>query len=238
MDLTAPAADVTAAEARRSVHDTRSFWRLLLAVVVPLPFLAKGAYYVLVPVDGDADFAATVGAFEAHRGLLETLKWLDAAFVVLLLPATVAIAWVARRGAPRLTTAGAAIALAGFLFGLSLLGGVETPALVTAQHDLDRSSMSALDRTLTHEPLLGLASLLFIAGVVLGLGLLGGALLRSRAVPVWAGLCVLLGGATHPFLPTHVGQGAGLWVAAVGCVGVSAALLRMPDDAFDLPPTP
>jgi hypothetical protein len=173
--------------------------------------------------------------FQAQRDILELLKWVDAVFVVLLIPATIAVAWVARRGAPRLTTAGAFISLTGFLFGISLLGGVMTPALVTVQHDLDSTSMAALDDALQHEPLLGLASLLFIVGVVFGLGLLGGALKRSRAVPAWVGVAVMLGGTTHPFIPNHIGQGIGLFVAAAGFAGVSVALLRMNNDDFDLP---
>jgi hypothetical protein len=215
--------------------DRRTFWRLLLAVVVPLPFLAKGLYYLLSPVEGDASFRDSVTAFAAHPDTVEVMKWLDAVFVVTLIPATLAIAWVARRGAPRLTTAGAVIALTGFFTGIALLGGVETPALVTAQHHLDAAAVGRLDDALTHEPLLSVTSLLFIVGVVFGLGLLGGALKRSRAVPRWAAFAVMLGGATHPFLPTHYGQGIGLWVAAAGCVAVGAALLRMPNDDFDLP---
>jgi hypothetical protein len=222
----------------KAVPDRRGFWRVLLAVIAPMPMLAKGVYYLMSPVAGDASFKETVQAFEAHRGLLETMKWLDAIFVVTLIPATVAVAWVARRGAPRLTTAGAFIALSGFLTGIALLGGVETPALVTVQHDLDATAMSALDDAMTHEPLLGIASLLFIVGVVFGLGLLGGALRRSRSVPAWAAYAVMLGGATHPFIPTSVGQGVGLLVAAAGFTGVGIALLRMSDDEFDLPPKP
>ena len=176
----------------------------------PLPMPAKGIYYLLTPVAGDVTFKESVTSFEAHRGILETLKWFDAVFVVTLIPATIAVAWVARRGAPRLTTAGAVIALTGFLVGMPLLGGVMTPALVTVQHDLDVTSMAALDDALHHEPLLGIASLLFIVGIVFGLGLLGGALKRSRSVPAWVGLAVMFGGATHPFIPNHIGQGIGL----------------------------
>jgi hypothetical protein len=209
---------------------------LVLAVIVPLPMLAKGVYYMLTPVEGDVTFKDSVTAFEAHRDILETLKWFDAVFVVTLVPATIAVAWVARRGAPSLTTAGAVIALTGFLVGLPLLG-VETPALVAVQHDLDLTSVAALDEALHHEPLLGIASLLFIVGIVFGLGLLGGALKRSRAVPAWVGIAVMVGGATHPFIPNHIGQGIGLFVAAAGFIGVSLALLRMSNDEFDLPAT-
>ena len=217
-------------------HDVRGFWRTLLAVIAPMPMLAQGVFYLLSPAAGDASFADTVAAFEAHPELLEPLKWLNAAFVVTLIPATVAAAWVARRGAPRLTTAGAFVALSGFLAGIALLGGVETPELVTVQHHLDPATMSALRDAMEGEPLLGIASLLFIVGVVFGLGLLGGALKRSRAVPAWAGIAVMVGGATHPFIPTSVGQGIGLLVAAAGFVGVSVALLTMSNDQFDLPP--
>jgi len=219
------------------LHDRRAFWRIVLAVVTAMPMLAKGTFYVLSPADGDATFRQSVTAFEAHRGLLEPMKLLDAVFVVTVIPATVGVAWVARRGAPRLTTAGAFIALTGFLAGIALLGGVETPALVTVQHDLDPTTMSALSDAMEHDPLLGVASLLFILGVVVGLGLLGGALKRSRSVPTWAAFAVMLGGATHPFIPTSVGQGIGLFVAACGFLAVSVALLRMPDEEFDLPPT-
>jgi hypothetical protein len=232
---TEPALHASPAPAK-PIRDTRGFWRILLAILVLLPMPAKAVYYMLTPVGGDVTFKESVTSLEAHRDLLETLKWFDAVFVVTLIPATIAVAWVARRGAPRLTTAGAGIALTGFLVGMPLMGGVMTPALITVDHDLDFASMSALDKALRSEPLLGIASLLFIVGVVFGLGLLGGALKRSKAVPAWVGLAVMIGGATHPFIPHHIGQGIGLLVAAAGFAGVSVALLRMTNDEFDLPP--
>ena len=231
------AASPASPERAKPVRDRRGFWRILLAIIVPMPMLAKGVFYLLTPVAGDVTFKESVASFEANRDILEALKWIDAVFVVTLIPATIAVAWVARRGAPRLTTAGAVIALTGFFFGISLLGGVMTPALLTVQHDLDVTSMAALDDAVHSEPLLGIASLLFIVGIVFGLGLLGGALKRSKAVPAWVGLAVMIGGATHPFIPHHIGQGIGLFVAAAGFVGVSVALLRMTNDEFDLPAT-
>jgi len=235
MSSTTKPAPLASAASARLPRDRRGFWRILLAIIVVLPMPSKGIYYLLTPVGGDATFQESVTSFEAHRGILETLKWFDAVFVVTLIPATIAVAWVARRGAPRLTTAGAVIALTGFLIGMPLLGGVMTPALVTVQHDLDVTAIAAVDNALHHEPLLGIASVLFIVGIVLGLGLLGGALKRSRSVPAWVGLAVMIGGATHPFIPNHIGQGIGLFVAAAGFTGVSVALLQMTNDEFDLP---
>jgi hypothetical protein len=214
----------------------RTFWRVLLAAVAPLPMLAKGIYYLLTPVEGGAGFDETLAAVTAHERLAGLLMWLDVVFVVALVPATFAVAWVARRGAPRLTTAGALISLLGFLAGVALLGGVMTPALATVRHDLDPGTMAAFSDAMEGEPLMGVAGLLFISGVVIGLGLLGAALWRSRSAPAWAGIAIMVGGITHPFVPGSIAQGVGLLVAAAGFAGASYALLRQPDDAFDLPP--
>jgi hypothetical protein len=220
----------------KSAPDMRGFWRILLAVVAPLPMLAQGVFYILSPVDGDVEFHDAVAAFAAHRPLVAVLTWLDAVFVVGLIPATIAVAWVARRGAPRLTTAGAAVSLVGFFAGIALLGGVITPAVATARHALDIESMARLNDAMESEPLLLGASLLFIVGVVFGLALLGIALWRSRLAPAWTGIALTIGGFTHPFVPGHLAQRIGLLVAAVGFAGASVALVRMSNDEFDLPP--
>jgi hypothetical protein len=47
---------------------------------------------------------------------------------------------------------------------------------------------------------------------------------------------VIIGGATHPFLPGHVAPGIGLRLAAAGYAGASMALLRMSNDGFDVAP--
>lgn len=231
----------TAAQASAGVQnvkdaaDVRGFWRILLAVIAPLPLLAKGVFYLLVPVDGDATYADTVAAFTTHQGLLGTLELLDVVFVVGLIPATLAVAWVARRGAPRLTTCGAVTALGGFFAGIALLGGVQTPALMTVQYRLDVNAMAAADQALHTDPLVGVAAVLFLIGIVVGLGLLGVALWRSRSAPAWMGIALMVGGATHPFIPGHIAQGIGLLVAAAGYAGASLALLRMGNKDFDLP---
>jgi hypothetical protein len=216
--------------------DVRTFWRVLLAVIAPLPMLAKGIYYVISPVAGDADFDTTTRAFAADPGLAETLHTLDIVFSVLLLPAVFAVIWAARRGAPLLTTIGGFLSLTGCLAGFGLMGGVSTPPYLAAITGLDANAMRALAAATENDPVYQVASLLFIAGIVLGLGLLGAALWRSRVAPAWFGIALLLGGATHPFIPGSVGQGIGLLVAAVGFAGASVALLRTRNDDFDLPP--
>jgi hypothetical protein len=226
----------TPPKAVKPLRDTRGFWRVLLAIIAPLPMLSKAIYYVITPVNGDADFKDTVAAFAAHQKLAGNLRWFDAVFILGLIPATIAVAWVARRKAPRLSTAGATIALLGFMAGFGLIGGVETPAFLTVQNNLDFDTMAKLYDAMGHEPIILVASLLFIVGIVIGLTLLGAALWRSRVAPAWMGIALMVGAFTHPFLPGHVAQGVGLVVAAVGFAGASVALLRMGNDEFDLPP--
>ena len=216
--------------------DVRTLWRVLLAVVAPIPMLAKGIFYMISPVAGDADFDTTMRAFAADRGLAGTLRMLDLVFCVLLIPAVYAVVWAARRGAPRLTSAGGFLALTGCIAGFGLLGGITTPPYLAAVNGLDPNVMRAFETTTENDPVYQVASLLFIVGIVIGLGLLGVALWRSRIVPAWFGIALLLGGATHPFIPTSMGQGIGLLVAAVGFAGASVALFRTRNDDFDLPP--
>ena len=199
------------APATRRTHDARRFWQLLLAVVAPLPMLSKGISYLIIPVDGDASVQSTVDALRSRPGLAETLVWLDVVFCVLLVPSLIGACWLARRGAPRLTTAAGLVAVGGTLVGIAVLGGPLTPFQMVLRHDLDTSSMTAFSDAAEADAVIGVGSLCFIVGIVIGLTLLGAALWRSRQVPPVAALAVILGGATHPFLPGHVAQGIGLF---------------------------
>jgi hypothetical protein len=227
----------TTAPSTSRTHDTRGFWRALLAVVAPLPMLAKGISYLIIPVDGDASFGSTIDALSSRPGLANTLVWLDVVFCVLLVPALLAGCWLARRGAPRLATAAGLVAGGGALVGVALLGGPLPPYQSTLRDDLDPSAMSAYNDALEKDPVIGVGSAFFIIAIVIGISLIGAALWRSGQIPRVAAIAVILGGSTHPFLPGHVAQGIGLLVGAAGFACVSLALLRLPNDAFDLPPT-
>ncbi len=222
-----------------ALHDWRGFWRILLAVIAPLPMLAKAVNYLLYPGKGDVPLADGVAAFAAHQQRMEVLQWFDAAFVVLIVPAIVAVAWVSRRGAPRLTTIGAVLGAGGLLSAVAVLRGGDDDALAIAQHGLDVSAISALEDAFEANPIQQLASLGFIIAILIGLPLLGFALWRSKAAPAWMGMALIFGTFTHPFFSVNnVLIAAGLTVAAVGFAGASVALLRMTNDEFDLPPQP
>jgi hypothetical protein len=226
----------TRATTRKPLRDVRGFWRVLLAVVAPLPMLGMGIHYILSPVDGGESFEATVAAYAAHEQTAGAIRWFALPFLVGLIPATFAVAWVARRGAPLLTTVGALLALLGDLAGFPLIRGGDDLAYLTATRHFDVATTSRIQNALEDDPVQLVAGLLFIVGIVVGLLLLGLALWRSGAAPAWMGIVLAIGGFTHPFMPGHVASGIGLVAAAVGFAGASVALLRMRDDEFDLPP--
>ena len=226
-----------AAATRTQPPDVRGFWRALLAIVAPLPMLLMGVQYVLLPVDGGAPFEETITAFAANKDRLDLLEWLQVPFLVLLVPATFAVVWATRRATPRLTTAGALVALTGLLAGFGILGGAPRLENITVSHGLDVATTERIVTAVGEHPLTLIGGLLFILGVTVGLLLLGIALWRSRVAPAWMGFALAAGGFTHPFMPGHVVAGIGLVVAAIGFAGASLALLRMRNDDFDLPAT-
>jgi hypothetical protein len=218
------------------VRDTRSFWRLLLAFVAPIPMAAMGVVYVIRPVEGGAAFTDTVAGVATHRQLFEVMMWLGLPFLVGLIPAVIAVAWVTRRRTPILTTIGAVWTLLGCLSVLPLGVPDDLLAYLAVREGLDVATIAALDAAWWMLPPVGGAALLFISGIVVGLPLLGLALWRSRVAPRWMAIALVVGGVTHPFLPNHVIAGMGLLIAAAGFAGATVALLRMPNDEFDLPP--
>jgi hypothetical protein len=227
----------TDAAVGRAPRDLRSFWRVLLAVIAPLPMLAMALNTLLSPVSGGEEFKDTVAAIAPHQQVVSSLQWLGAVFVIGLIPATVAVAWASRRGAPRLATSGAVLALLGFLAGFGTLPDDDALALLTVQEGLDYATIEKLDQALWAMPTTSIFVGVFILGLTIGLGLLGAALWRSRVAPAWMGIALMIGGLTHPFIPSQVGAAAGLAVGAVGFAGATVALLRMRNDDFDLPPT-
>lgn len=217
-----------------SAHDARGFWRVLFAIVLPLPWLAKGVqYFVQRPYD---DTATQIIRWN-HDQAYAWLQWFDTAFVILVVPSVVAASWVARRGSPRGATAGLILLGGGFLTALGRLVNGDLLAWVAAQKHYDPALIGRFSDDLDAQPQVGLGGLAFIVGIVFGSIVLGIALWRSHAVPTWVAAAVGLGGCTHPFLQfEHHVVGIGLCVLAAGCVGISAKLLAMPNDEFDLPP--
>ena len=230
---------VTPDEGRRPPRDARRYYRWALAAVAPLPLAAKGVEYLTLGVPAGAEFTDTAQAIAADPSVApSSVEALGAVFFALLIPAVLAVAALTWRRVPRLTAAAVTLTVPGFALGFGMLPNETRLAQLTQELGLDVSAVAALAKAWAEQPLAMLAGLWFIVGIVIGLGMLGVALWRSRQAPAWAGIALALGGATHPFLPGNTAQGIGLLIGAIGFGGASYALLRMRDDEFALPPEP
>jgi hypothetical protein len=225
MTTTAATTAATTKPTSTEAADDLRYYRRALALAAPLPFLAMGVVYVLQNFPGDAPFPTLVHDVSRQSGVIHVSTYLAMPFFAFLIPAVIAIAALTYRVRPRITKWATTLCVPSFALAFGL--GTNDTALAMFTHDkhLDLRTMTALDKAWQAYPATAVASLLFIVSVVFGLGALGVALWRGRAVPAWAGIAFALGAATHPFLPGHTAQGIGLLVAGVAATQVSRALL-------------
>jgi len=209
--------DVThRAAGRRPARDTRTFWRVLLAVIAPLPGVALAVANLLSPSANNANSDAQLNAILAHPGRVEAGMWIGVLFLLGLFPAIVAVLWVCRRHAPRLTAVVGCITLLGAAAGLSIPNS-QLPDFVASQKGLDPRTILTLNDNLAKLPVVLITTLLFLLGVVLfGRILLGVLLWRSGVAPRWMASALILAGPLGRLRTLHAGRQQRRWGAQLG----------------------
>jgi hypothetical protein len=216
--------------------DARNFGRTatgLLLFVGPALLLIAG---VVSPDTDHKNKLAELNAIAAHKGsyLAGGLIWLAAS--VLLVFAAFGLIKLFR--GPRGVTLGQ---VSGVLLALGSMVGVGWYAFGVVEYEmvnhngLDRTQLALFlhkaDSTATMIPLI----VMFAVGIVLGLILLGVASIRTRAIPVWAGVVLIIGG---PLAFFSEGKVSGIISGVVTLVGLGALgwrALSMSDEEWDAP---
>jgi hypothetical protein len=172
----------------------------------------------------------------AALGRLDAAMWAGLVGALLCLPATMAVAWAARRSAPRLALAGGLVTLVAFAVSFSI-PSAEQIVRVAGATGIDATSLSrAIDLVGNHSST-GIAVGIFLLGQAVGLLLLGLALWRTPGAPRWAAALLAVSGVAHVALSANQLAAAGSWVlTAIGYGAASAVLLRTRDNDFDLSP--
>lgn len=201
--------------------------------------LVVGATALALPLsvtgDGDAPAARQLADYAAHPGTAMTTNVLTFA-IILMVPAMVYTARLARRGAPTTAFVGGGLAALGWLAGLMSLG-MSQVLLYQGSRLPDRAAAATLVDAVTADPVFGTLVGVFVVGHVVGMVVLGVALWRSRAVPVWvAGLFVaypVLHFAAHggPAVIDYVARAA----LVVAAVGIAVRIARTPNVDWDAP---
>jgi hypothetical protein len=148
-----------------------------------------------------------------------------------LLPVTfLSMAWLANRTTPWLASTGALVCMLGFL-PLPLYAGQDSLFYDIARWGSSPQFVDLAQRW-NSDGVMSLYGVAFGLGSVLGPTLLGIALWRSRAVPVWAAVCVILSRLPVFFflaVPYRVATAivlAGTVLLFIGSIPVALAILR------------
>ncbi|WP_214323733.1 hypothetical protein [Nonomuraea sediminis] len=200
--------------------------------------LIVGSLAIAIPIeitDENAPIAAQLQDY-AHHSALGMLSNLVLLPVILMVPAVIYAARLARRGAPRLAFVGGGLSALGWIAGAMSIGAGQI-ALYQGSQLADQAGAAALIERINGDPVYGTLVGVFVLGHAIGMIVLGVGLWRSRAVAPWvAALFVaypvghVVGHAISPVLDSIAGV-----FLLVSAVAVAAAVLRTPNELWDLP---
>jgi hypothetical protein len=149
-----------------------------------------------------------------------------------------AMAWLANRRSPWLASIGAFIALLGFL-PLALYVGQDSLYYDIARWGSNPQLVDLAQRWNT-DGVMSYYGIVFGLGTVLGPTLIGIALWRSRAIPVWAAICLIFSRLPvflFLFVPYHVATAivlAGVVLLFIGSIPAALAVLKAPHNESQL----
>jgi hypothetical protein len=156
-----------------------------------------------------------------HLASESVVLWLGLVATLTLVPGFLLAAPLTRPGAPRLTASAVGLVVPAYL----CLGAVLTSdALLWSSGRAGLPPGPAADVLSHAHPSLGVATGIFVVGHVLGTVLFGVALLRTRAIPAWAGWAMLVSQPLHFVAAVVLGLPA-LDLAAWGLTAVSMAVI-------------
>jgi hypothetical protein len=225
---------------RATPIDTRRLRRIGAAVLLPLGPLSIAAVRAVLPYSTTDGTATMIEGVAADPDAAAMILWFSLVGMIALVPSCLAAARAAQRRAPVLSLIGVCLAVPAFVMLFFSAGDALLPVLADGTVDTDTAARLA-------EGFFGLApvaaaTVLFIAGHLIGIMLLGAALWRSHAAPVWAAVAVIASQPLHlifaVIVPNNLLDALAWALAAAGLLAVSFRVARTPDDDWDLAPMP
>lgn len=204
-------------------------WRRAALVVTPLGPLAIAALRWLLPYDTTDDPTTLVAKVASHPGAMSAVLWLSLLALLTLPLGVLVVGAVAVRARRVLGTVAAVLAWCAFAT-LPFLVGPDQIALAGVDAGLPTATTAALMTAAVGHPVSTAATVLWVAGHILGLVLLGVAL--WRAIPVWAAVALIVSQPLHfvfaVVAPNHLLDGLAWLLTAVAfavtaVAGLSAA---------------
>lgn len=218
-------------------NDTRTFRRIGAAALMPIGPLAVAVLRGVMPYDTTSDSQTLLSQAAAGLGRMDAVLWLTLAMTALF-PATLAATRLTQRRAPVLSLIAVVLlipAWAGIFFAA---GDPAIRALASGGVD-PATGAKLLDALMNQGPVV-VATGVFVLGHIAGLILLGAAMWRARAVPVWAAVALIASQPLHfvfaVIVPNHL-LDALAWGLAALALGVAAVkMARTSNDDWDVAP--
>jgi hypothetical protein len=223
------------------VRDLRRFWRITLAVILPLGPLYVVAARGLLPYWTDQDTPTMVENSVAHLGALGALNWLGLLGYPLLLVSVMGLAWVTRRAAPALATVGGVLSFLAFVL-INASGNLDYLIYIMGREGYSSEQITTLvDQNASH-PIAVIGGITFVVGHIVGMILLAIAARRARLLPLWAAVGLAVSQPIHlvaaVIIPSKLlDVTAGWGLTTLGFAMVAWSVLKQSDDEFDLPPS-
>jgi len=224
----------------RQHRDLRTLWRVLIAVALPIGPLLVTILRGIMPYWTNDDGPTMIAKSLANPDTMNVTVWLGAAVLPPMVISMLAIGYVTRRGAPVLATIGAGLSFLAYV-NLGVGGNPDLLVLTAGEKGIDPGTIhQVLDASMNH-PVAFISGFGWVVGHIVGMVLLGLALLRTRAIPTWAAVALMVSQPIHlvaaVILPSRaLDLTAGWGLTTVGFTVVAIAILRTRNDDWDLPP--
>lgn len=227
---------VTRPPAVAAVADARTVRRVAAAILLPLGPLCVAILRGILPYSTADNDRQMLDHTAAGLGRMDAVIWLGMAAALTLVPSGLAAARLAQRRAPVLALIGVTLLTAGYLS----LPFVNNDILVRAATGLDRPLGVQVLNSANSSGAVVVAGLIFVAGHILGLVVLGIALWRARAVPAWAAVALIVSQPLHALfavvVPNHLLDACAWALTALGLAVAASRVLRSSNDTWDLGP--
>jgi hypothetical protein len=219
----------------RKVRDVRRFERIVAATVLLVPGIAAAVSRLFTTDDSDARKALDLVAADPGRQF--ALALLGFVAILTFVPAFLAAARLARRRRPLLTMIALGVNLIAYLSAW-VTPALDTMYLAGSRLPVEqRDGAAALIDAMWVHGFLDMSAMLMVIGQVLGAILMGLALRGTIPIVGWVAMLLsqpihILAFALNIFDPAALGWG----LTALAFAFCAVAVLRTPDDEWDLPP--
>jgi hypothetical protein len=212
-----------------TTRTTRGTGWVALAVLAPVGAALVAVLRYVLPYETTDSTADMVREGYADPGALSLVLWVGLGAALTIVPGSIAIGRLVGQRAPRLTAVALTLLVPAYLM-LPVLLIVDHTIWAGAESGAAQASVVSLLEAA--HPIVGIATVIFVVGHVLGTVLLGVAMLRSRCVPAWAAVITIVSQPLHfvaaVIVPNHTLDGAAWGLNAIGFAAAAVAVYRSP----------